>query len=63
MYTLDQLIELADSVLYRITREQAEAIGKAAFEAEAAGENSAIWHQSALYFGYKCNCVPCAKKS
>lgn len=44
-----------------ITQEQADAIGKMCFDAEAKGENCSTWHQSALYFrgGENCCCAQC----
>jgi hypothetical protein len=54
-----QWSELARTAIRGLTQEQADIIGKMSFDAEAAGQNPAIWHQSALLFGHKCNCVPC----
>lgn len=35
-------------------------IGLMCFEAERDGRNPAVWHNSAKFYGTRCNCVPCA---
>ena len=39
---------------------QADAIAALSLVAEMKGENPAIWHSTATYFGTKCPCGPCS---
>ena len=59
MVTLERFTEIAKCAIRNITDEQAEAIGKLSFEAQASGNVSNIWHSSSRYFGHKCNCAVC----
>lgn len=52
---------LAKVAIRGLTDEQADTIGAMSYEASLAGENPAVWHQSAKLFGNKCSCVPCRR--
>ena len=62
-YTLQQRIALVHSSIGGLTRDQAAAIANLCQSADAKGENSSTWHQSAIYFGRPehCNCADCVK--
>lgn len=57
--TAAQWVDLVRVAVRGVTDEQAVAIGAMCFDAERAGENPAVWHQSALFFGNRCNCAVC----
>jgi hypothetical protein len=62
--SLSEQILLVQSVVMGVTPEQAKAIAQFCLNAEAKGENFAVWHHSAMYFGNadRCNCFTCAEK-
>ena len=57
--TREQQINLVKYAVGGLTQQQAEAIADLCLTAKARGDNAAVWHQSAIYFGRKCNCMPC----
>lgn len=59
-YSLEQRTNLVLWSVGGLSREQAGVIAQMCQDAEQRGENSAVWHQSALYLGNKCNCVKCS---
>lgn len=57
--TNEQWVNLVRVSVRGVTVDQARAIAARCAEAEQHGGNSAVWHQSALFFNNKCNCVRC----
>jgi hypothetical protein len=53
---------LVQTNIRNVTPEQALSIAQMCQDAERKGENCGVWHQSARYFGHRCNCVPCRRE-
>ena len=58
-HTIEQKTELVLGAVRNITRAQAIDLAAMCLLAETLGINASVWHNSALYFGHRCNCGQC----
>lgn len=40
----------------------ADEIGRLCFEADQSGDNPAVWHMAAKFYGTPCHCAKCAPR-
>ena len=57
--TLEYFEDLVRWNVRNANDEQLLQIAQNCFDANAAGENGSVWHQTAKFFGTKCHCGEC----
>jgi len=58
-YTFDDQVHLVWTGTTGLKEEDVHKIARKCIEARDRGENSSVWHQTALHFGTVCHCQPC----